>query len=81
MTKRTAGFCILAALCAVLGACGGAKPMADKILVNGRIWTADPARPWAEAAALRDGRILAVGSAADIRKTAAKIPYLTHFGA
>jgi len=70
MTKRTAGFCILAALCAVLGACGGAKPMADKILVNGRIWTADLARPWAEAAALRDGRILAVGSAADIRKTA-----------
>ncbi len=43
--------------------------MADKILIHGRIWTADPARPWAESAAIRDGRILAVGSEADIRKT------------
>jgi len=38
---------------------GGAKTMADKILINGRIWTGDEARPWAEAAAVRDGRILA----------------------
>ena len=72
MSKRAAGLSMPAAvlLAVVLVACGGAKPMADKILVNGRIWTADPARPWAEAAALRDGRILAVGPEADIRKTA-----------
>jgi predicted amidohydrolase YtcJ len=57
-------------LAATLAACGGARPMADKILVNGRIWTGDPARPWAEAAAVRDGRILAVGAAAGIRKMA-----------
>lgn len=75
MTHRPAGFRMMtavlgAALFAVLAASGEAKPMADKILVHGRIWTADPARPWAEAAAIRDGRILAVGSEADIRKAA-----------
>ncbi len=36
------------------------------VLVNGRIWTADAARPWAEAVAIRDGRILAVGSEAEV---------------
>ncbi len=44
--------------------------MADKILINGRIWTGDTARPWAEAAAVRDGRIAAVGATADIRSLA-----------
>ncbi|MFB3070017.1 MAG: hypothetical protein ACE1ZF_04945, partial [Gemmatimonadales bacterium] len=32
------------------------------VLVNGRLWTGDSAAPWAEAIALRGGRILAVGS-------------------
>ncbi len=32
------------------------------MLVVGRIWTADARRPWAEAVALRDDRILAVGA-------------------
>ena len=43
---------------------------ADMIITNGRIYTVDPARPWAEALACRDGRILAVGSSDDIRSTA-----------
>ncbi|WP_136162107.1 amidohydrolase [Sphingomonas flavalba] len=34
--------------------------------VNGRIYTVDAARPWAEAILVRDGRIAAVGSSADI---------------
>jgi hypothetical protein len=37
-----------------------------RVLVNGRIWTADAASPWAEAVAIRDGRILAVGSEAEV---------------
>lgn len=36
------------------------------ILTGGRVWTGDPARPWAEAVALRDDRILAVGTAAEV---------------
>lgn len=39
---------------------------ADLILTNGRIYTVEPARPWAEALAVKDGRILAIGSRAEI---------------
>ncbi len=39
---------------------------AELILYNARISTVDPAQPWAEAVACRGGRILAVGSNADI---------------
>jgi len=41
-----------------------AETPADILLTGGRVWTADAARPWAEAVAIRDGRILYVGSAA-----------------
>ena len=39
---------------------------ADIILTNGRIYTVDPEKPWAEAVAIAGGRILAVGDAAKI---------------
>src|SRR5688572_19344473 len=35
---------------------------ADLILHNARIYTVDPARPWAEAVACAAGRIIAVGN-------------------
>lgn len=35
---------------------------ADLLLHNARIYTVDPAQPWAEAVACADGRIVAVGS-------------------
>lgn len=41
--------------------------IADLILTNGRIYTLDPERPWAEAVACREGRILAVGTGDDAR--------------
>ena len=31
-------------------------------LINGRFWTGDPGRPWVDALAVSDGRILAVGT-------------------
>jgi predicted amidohydrolase YtcJ len=37
-------------------------------IVNARIWTGNPRRPWAEAIAVRGDRIAAVGSSAEIRK-------------
>jgi predicted amidohydrolase YtcJ len=40
---------------------------ADLVVLNGRVITMDPALPRAEALAVKDGRILAVGSSADIR--------------
>ena len=40
---------------------------ADLILDNGRICTQDPAQPWAEAVAIRAGRLLAVGDRAAVQ--------------
>ncbi|HEY6946199.1 MAG TPA: amidohydrolase [Candidatus Acidoferrum sp.] len=43
---------------------------ADRIFVNGKIWTEDDARPQAEALAIRGDKILAVGSTKEIRALA-----------
>jgi hypothetical protein len=45
-------------------------PSVTLALVNGRVWTGDPARPEAEAVAIAGARITAVGSNTDIRKLA-----------
>lgn len=37
-------------------------------VVNAKIWTADPKRPWADALAASGDRLVAVGSSAEIRK-------------
>jgi hypothetical protein len=37
-------------------------------VVNARVWTGDPRRPWADAVAVAGDRIAAVGSSAEIRK-------------
>jgi predicted amidohydrolase YtcJ len=61
----------LIAIAVVAGALGCRAPaegnMVDLMLVNGRVWTGDPARPWAESVAARDGKIFAVGSARELR--------------
>ena len=73
MTFRSSpGPFALLAILALFCCRGGGIPMADKVLINGRIWTADPARPWAEAVAIRDGRIAAVGTTGEIRKLAGR---------
>jgi predicted amidohydrolase YtcJ len=41
-------------------------PRADLVLINGGIYTVDAQRSWAEAAAVRDGVFVAVGSNAEI---------------
>ncbi len=40
------------------------------IVTNTRLKTGDPARPWATALGLRDGKLAVVGSAAEILKMA-----------
>jgi predicted amidohydrolase YtcJ len=42
------------------------------VIENGRVWTGDPAKPWAEAIAIAGERIQAVGTNAAIRKLATK---------
>lgn len=41
---------------------------ADLILVNGRIWTADPHRPWTTSVAIKGNKIIAVGDAANMQR-------------
>jgi predicted amidohydrolase YtcJ len=43
------------------------EPAADLVLTGGRIFTADSAKTWAEAVAVRGGRIAAVGGDRDVR--------------
>ena len=54
---------VVALLC---GLCAGGAPVAsvagETVFINGVVWTADPARPRAEAVLVRDGRIDYVGT-------------------
>ncbi len=40
---------------------------ADLVLLGGKVWTVDRARPQAEALAIRSGRIVAIGTDADVK--------------
>ena len=39
-------------------------------IVNARVWTGDPRRPWADALFLRAGRIESLGASAEVKKRA-----------
>ena len=41
---------------------------ADILLINGRVYTANPAQPWVEAVAIREDKILAVGTSEELSK-------------
>ena len=57
---RTALLAILPLLSPL--AAPAAEPAADLLLTGGRVWTADPSQPTAEAVAVRGGRVVFVGS-------------------
>ncbi len=46
----------------------GAELYPDLVLLDGKVWTVNPAQPEAEAVACLNGKIAAVGSTAEIRK-------------
>jgi len=50
----------------ILASALSAQPHADLLLTHGKIWTGNPAQPEAEAVACAGGRIVAVGSSADL---------------
>jgi predicted amidohydrolase YtcJ len=39
-------------------------------IVNARVWTGDPRRPWADAVLVRGDRVVVVGSSAEVKKRA-----------
>jgi predicted amidohydrolase YtcJ len=59
---------LLAACSVALVACSPSTQTAapDLVISNARVFTADPEQPWAQAVAILDGRISAVGTSADI---------------
>jgi predicted amidohydrolase YtcJ len=58
---------VVAASMAVAAPARAEEP-ADRIFTGGRIWTAEASPAWAEAVAIRGGRFVAVGTAADVAK-------------
>ena len=62
-------------------ACGeGGLDAPDSIYLNGRIYTVDAARSWAEALALRGDRIVAVGGSAEIESLASSATRVVDLG-
>ena len=59
---------VVLAAAGAASAAAGDKP--DLILAGGKVFTADPARPWAEALAIAGERIVAVGTSAEVRALA-----------
>lgn len=45
----------------IVAACSPAQPAADRVFVNGAVYTVDAERSWAEAVAVTDGHIVFVG--------------------
>ena len=66
----------LAASLFFLAACGSGGSATSRtgdpadLVVYGRVWTGDSARPWASAVAVRGDRIAAVGDSGDIARLA-----------
>jgi len=70
-TRILALFLCLAGLATAMPAVSQTPPE-DLLLVGGRIRTMDPARPWAEAVLISQGRIARVGSDAEVVAAAPK---------
>src|SRR5687768_16282284 len=61
---------LLMSAASTLSAQPPAREPVSLAVVNARVWTGDPRRPWADALAVRGERLAAVGSSAEIRKLA-----------
>jgi predicted amidohydrolase YtcJ len=58
---------LLAIAALVLSACEPARQPADRVFINGAIYTVDAERTWAEAVAVTDGDIVFVGNSEDVQ--------------
>ena len=75
MSDRLPGIAILTLALAAAILLGPARVPAqtpDLVLTGGKVFTADPANPWAQAIAIRGNRITAVGSDADVATLATR---------
>ncbi len=56
------------------------SPPPDRIFINGRIWTGTAARPYAEALAVREDRLVAVGTTAEVQRRKGPTTVVTDLG-
>jgi predicted amidohydrolase YtcJ len=61
---------VWAVMVAALAGCGDSAP--DTVLINGKIFTANPRQPWVEALAIRGDRIVGTADTATIRAMASQ---------
>lgn len=61
------GVALSVSACHLKGAMNG-EPVADHVFVNGGVYTVDETRPWVEAIAVREQRIIRVGDNREVRK-------------
>ena len=54
--------------------------VADTVYTNGKIYTVNDAKPWAEAVAIKDGKFLVVGSASDVEVVTGSTTQLVDLG-
>lgn len=55
-----------------MGGCAGREPAADTIILNAKVYTVNVAQPWAEAVAVKDGRIAFVGTTKEAKRLQSK---------
>jgi predicted amidohydrolase YtcJ len=72
MTPRVTVLAAAAAVTLAAAAAPEKAGKADRVFVNGRIWTGERGRPLVQALALRGTTVLAVGTSADIRQRSGK---------
>ena len=65
---------------AMLALAAGATEPPDRIYVNARVWTGEPAQPEAQAFAVRGDRFVAVGTDADVGGRAGPRTVITDLG-
>jgi predicted amidohydrolase YtcJ len=65
LSRRVLSLVSILLACAGL-TCAQAAVPADTLLVNARVYTVNPQRPWAEAVAIRGDKVVAVGSATEL---------------
>ena len=67
MKRSLLGVACLVAACSIVSALHAQQQTADTIYINGKIYTVNGDQPWVEAAAVKDGTFIAVGTVEEAR--------------
>ena len=80
MSRSRLTRCLLLCACAAPLHAQSTRRVADLILTDGKVFTADSTHPWAEAVAIRGDRIMAVGTTVEVGRLAARATRVVSLG-